>query len=688
MAAIIGQAALSVALMLALYAVSASLVAAYWHKPEWATSAQRALLAIFPLLTLAVGILVWALVTYHYELTYVHEVSERAMPLYLRATALWGGQAGSLLFWSWLMAAFAAAVTLRDWRRDREMLPWVVMVTAGTLAFFLFLNVALESPFKRFWLLPNGDIEAYVLPPAGAQLFVPKDGRGLNPLLRHPGMVAHPPFLYLGFVGFVIPYAFAMAALIVGRLDARWIRLTRRWALVSWLFLYLGLILGSRWAYDVLGWGGYWGWDPVEISAFMPWLTGTAFLHSVMIQERRNMLKHWNMLLIILTYDLVIFGTFLTRSGVLSSVHSFAQSAIGPAFFIFITLTFLGSMALLGWRWNDLRGQEQIQSAWSREALFLYTNLVFLSMVAVNFWGVVYPIVSELVTNQKATVGPPYYERVMGPLSALMLFLMGLATVAPWGKVDTKRLWRMAAKPAAVGLLLPAWAWWQGYRKPGALLGFALIGFVIAVVLYDIARGAWARRRAHKEPWWLAVVRLMTRNRRRYGGYIVHLSIAIMGIGIIGIEYFQLETQRTLAAGESITLGDYTMVYDSVAIFNTNDGRQVARATVRVLDERGRQVATLYPRQDYYIRDQQPMTIPGVLSTWSEEFYVLLVSWKPITAEGATFKVYYNPLVKFLWAAPWVAIAGTLLAAWPEGRKRRAPARARSRAQAPAPASA
>ncbi len=688
MAAIVGQAVISVALLLALYAVIASLVAAYWHKPEWATSAQRALLAIFPLLTVAVGIVVWGLVTYHYEIVYVHEVSERAMPLYLRATALWGGQAGSLLFWSWLMAAFAAAVTLRDWRRDREMLPWVVVVTAGTLAFFLFLNVVLESPFKRFWLLPNGDIEAFILPPAGAQLFIPKDGRGLNPLLRHPGMVAHPPFLYLGFVGFVIPYAFAMAALIVGRLDARWIRLTRRWALVSWLFLYLGLILGSRWAYDVLGWGGYWGWDPVEISAFMPWLTGTAFLHSVMIQERRNMLKHWNMLLIILTYDLVIFGTFLTRSGVLSSVHSFAQSAIGPAFFVFITLTFLGSMALLGWRWNDLRGKEQIQSAWSREALFLYTNLVFLSMVAVNFWGVVYPIVSELVTNQKATVGPPYYERVMGPLSALMLFLMGVATVAPWGKVDTKRLWRMAAKPAAVGLLLPAWAWWKGYRAPGALLGFALIGFVIAVLLYDIGRGTWARRRARKEPWWTALARLMTRNRRRYGGYIVHLSIAIMGIGIIGIEYFQLETQRTLAAGESITLGDYTMVYDSVAIFNTNDGRQVARATVRVLDSRGREVAVLYPRQDYYIRDQQPMTIPGVLSTWGEEFYVLLVSWKPITAEGATFKVYYNPLIKFLWAAPWVAIAGTLLAAWPEGRRRRAPARSRASAPATAPASA
>jgi len=687
MAAIIGQAVTVVALLLAVYAVAASWMAAYGGYPHWAGSARRALLAIVPLLTLAIGILVWGLVTYHYEIAYVHEVSERAMPLYLRATALWGGQAGSLLFWSWLMSVFAAGAILRDWSRDRELLPWVIVVIGGTLAFFLFLNTVLESPFKRFWLLPNGDIEAYVNPPAGSQLFVPKDGRGLNPLLRHPGMVAHPPFLYLGFVGFVIPYAFAMAALIVGRLDTRWIRLTRRWALVSWLFLYLGLILGSRWAYDVLGWGGYWGWDPVEISAFMPWLTGTAFLHSVMIQERRNMLKHWNMLLIILTYDLVIFGTFLTRSGVLSSVHSFAQSAIGPAFFIFITVTFLGSMTLLGWRWNDLRGKEHILSAWSREALFLYTNLVFLSMVAVNFWGVVYPIVSELVTNQKATVGPPYYERVMGPLSALMLFLMGVATVAPWGKVDTQRLWRMAAKPAAVGLLLPAWAWWQGYRKPGALLGFALIGFVIAVVLYDFARGTWARRRARKEPWWLALARLMTRNRRRYGGYIVHLSIAIMGIGIIGIEYFQMETQRTLAAGESITLGDYTMVYDTVAIFNTDDGRQVARATVRVLDEQGRLVATLYPRQDYYIRDQQPMTIPGVLSTWGEEFYVLLVSWKPITAEGATFKLYYNPLVKFLWAAPWVAIAGALLAAWPEGRRRRRPARVETSARVPAAAS-
>ncbi len=688
MVAIVGQSVLIVAWILALYAVIASVVAAYRHRPEWAVSARNALLLIFPLLSVAVALLVWALVTYHYEIEYVHNVSERAMPLYLRATALWGGQAGSLVFWSWLMAAFASAVALRDWRRDREMLPWVVAVTAGTLAFFLFLNVVLETPFKRFWALPDGNIQASVLPPEGARAFLPKDGRGLNPLLRHPGMVAHPPFLYLGFVGFVIPYAFAMAALIVGRLDARWIRLTRRWAIVSWLFLFLGLILGSRWAYDVLGWGGYWGWDPVEISAFMPWLTGTAFLHSVMIQERRDMLKHWNMLLIIITYDLVIFGTFLTRSGVLSSVHSFAQSAIGPAFFIFITLTFLGSMALLVWRWNDLRGKEQIQSAWSREALFLYTNLVFVSMTAVNFWGVVYPIVSELFTGQKATVGPPYYERVMGPLSAIMLFLMGVATVAPWGKVDTRRLFRMALKPALAGLLLPAWAWWQGYRKPGALVGFALIGFVLAVVLYDIARGVWARHRVHREPLWKALVRLLTRNRRRYGGYIVHLSIAIMGIGIIGIEYFQLETQRTLAAGESLSLGRYTMVYESVAIFNTNDGRQVARATVTVKDQQGRVVATLHPRQDYYIRDQQPMTIPGVHSTWGSEFYVLLVSWRPITAEGATFKVYYNPLVKWLWASPWIAIAGALLAAWPETRRRRATAPARATARAAAPASA
>ncbi|NPA06918.1 MAG: heme lyase CcmF/NrfE family subunit [Chloroflexi bacterium] len=687
MLALMGYALTLVAFVLSLYATGAALWGGWKRNAAFEWSARNAMLAIFPLLTAANLILMYLLAYNHFEVEYVHSVSEMEMPLYLRVTALWGGQAGSLLFWSWLMAAFAFAVGLRDWHRDREFLPWVVFFTSLTLAFFLFLNTVLEPPFRRFWLLPSGKIEAYLFPPAGAKAFYPRNGSGLNPLLRHPGMVAHPPFLYLGFVSFVIPYAFAMAALVTRRVDARWIRLTRPWTLVAWLFLFLGLILGSRWAYDVLGWGGYWGWDPVEISAFMPWLTGTAFLHSVIVQEQRGILKRWNIVLIILTYALVLFGTFLTRSGVLSSVHSFAQSAIGPAFFIFIGAMTVLSVELLRRRWDDLEGKGGIPSFFSREALFLYTNYIFISMTVVNFWGVVYPLVSELVTGEKASVGPPYYERAMGPLSAVMLLLMGLATLAPWGRVHWRRLARLMVIPSLVGLAAAGWAWWAHYRAPGALLGFFLLGFVAGAIFYDIFRGAWARHRVHKEPLWRSLWRLFTRNRRRYGGYVVHLSIIVMGVGIIGIEFFQAETQRTLAQGESLTLREYTIVYDGLAIFNTHDGRQVARAEVSVYKD-GQKVAVLHPRQDYYIKDQQPMTIPGVYSTWGEEFYVLLVSWKPITVEGATFKVYHNPLVKWLWASPWIAILGILIAAWPERRRKPATARARARRPASAPAPA
>jgi len=371
MIANLGFGALVITLFISLYGIGASVYGLLKSKPAWVDSARKAMLLTFPLLTLSALSIIYLLATDHYEVEYVASVTSLSMPMYLKITALWGGQAGSLVFWSWLMAAFASAVTLRKWDRDREFLPWVIVVSLVTLSFFLSLNIFVENPFARLWALPSGQIEKYMFQPAGGQLFYPQDGQGLNPLLRHPGMIIHPPMLYLGFVSFVIPYAFAIAALVTGRTDDRWIRLTRRWTLWAWMFLSLGLVLGGRWAYDVLGWGGYWGWDPVEIAAFMPWLTGTAFLHSVMIQEKRGMLKQWNMVLIILTYDLVIFGTFLTRSGVLSSVHAFAQSAIGPLFFGFIGLTLAVSLGLVMTRWNTLRGEAEMKSLLSREALFL-----------------------------------------------------------------------------------------------------------------------------------------------------------------------------------------------------------------------------------------------------------------------------------------------------------------------------
>jgi cytochrome c-type biogenesis protein CcmF len=587
------------------------------------------------------------------------------MPYYLKITALWGGQAGSLVFWSWLLSAFASAVTLRKWDRDREFLPWVIIVSLVTLAFFISLNLFLENPFERLWQTAAGGVVTALFRPAGAIPYIPADGSGLNPLLRHPGMIIHPPMLYLGFVSFVIPYAFAIAALVTGRTDDRWIRITRRWTLVAWLFLSLGLILGGRWAYDVLGWGGYWGWDPVEIAAFMPWLTGTAFLHSVMIQEKRGMLKHWNMILVILTYDLVIFGTFLTRSGVLSSVHAFAQSAIGPVFFGFIGLTFIVSLSLLLRRWNELKGEAQMTSLLSREALFLLNNLLFIGILVVCFWGVIYPLISELLTDQKKTVGAIYYERATGPLFAGLLFLMGVAPLAAWRHSTARTLGKAMWKPFAVSLVVLAAIFAIGIRQPAALLGFWLAAFVTLVTLYEFWRGSLARHQRSGESLPVALWNLAGRNRRRYGGYIIHLGVVLMAIGIIGIEVFQSETQGTIRQGEEIRLGRYSLTFDSLANFDTRDGRNVARAVVSVYKD-GSYVGELHPRRDYYYESQQPMTIPGVRSTWEDDFYVLLIDWQPITADGATFRVYHNPLVNWLWLGGFVFILGTLIAGWPD----------------------
>ena len=661
----LGFGSLLITFITSLYGIGAAFYGVRKNSPAWINSARNAMLLTFPLLTISSLSIIYLLLTNHYQVEYVANVTSRSMPLYLKVTALWGGQAGSLVFWSWLMAAFASAVTLRNWDRDREFLPWVIIVCLGTLAFFLSLNIFFENPFTRLWLTQTGNIVTSMFQPAGTTLFIPRDGSGLNPLRRHPGMIIHPPLLYLGFVSFVIPYAFAIAALVTGRTDDRWIRITRRWTLVAWIFLSLGLILGGRWAYDVLGWGGYWGWDPVEIAAFMPWLTGTAFLHSVMIQEKRGMLKQWNMVLIILTYSLMIFGTFLTRSGVLSSVHAFAQSAIGPAFFVFIGVTFIASLVLLLRRWNELRSDIQINSLLSREALFLFNNLLFIGILVICFWGVIFPLISELLTGQRVTVGPPFYERATAPLFAGLLFLMGIAPLAAWRYSTAQTLGRAIWKPFIASLILVGILLVNGIRQPGALLGFWLGAFVAFVTLYEIWRASLGRIKRFGESIPLAFWRLVGRNRRRYGGYVIHLGVVLMAIGIIGIEGFQTETQATIQQGEQVSLGNYTISYNSLAMFDTPDGRNVTRADLGVY-KNGQYVGNIYPRRDFYYESRQPMTIPGVRSTWEEDFYVLLVDWEPISTQGATFKVYHNPLVNWVWFGGLVLIIGTMVAAWPD----------------------
>jgi cytochrome c-type biogenesis protein CcmF len=481
-------------------------------------------------------------------------------------------------------------------------------------------------------------------------------------------MIIHPPMLYLGFVSFVIPYAFGMAALITGRKDDRWIRLTRRWTLVAWMFLSIGLILGSRWAYDVLGWGGYWAWDPVENAAFMPWLSGTAFLHSVMIQEKRGLFKRWNMILVILTYSLVIFGTFLTRSGVLSSVHAFAQSAIGPMFFVFIGVSFIISLAFLIKRWDALRSEGVMTSLLSRESLFLINNLLFIGILVVVFWGTVYPLISELFTGQKVTVGPPFYNSTTGPLFAGLLLLMGIAPLSAWGHSTWKTLGKALWIPAIGSLILLVVLFVSGIRSIGALIGLTVASLAAFVTIYEFWRGMKARHKRSGENYLVALWKLTARNRRRYGGYVIHLSVVFMAIGIIGIEFFQTETQGRIAPGESLSLAGYTVTFKNLAEFDVADGRNVARAVLSV-SKNGKDLGELYPRRDFYYDSQQPMTIAGVRSTVEDDLYVILVNWEQISSRGATFKVFHNPLINWLWYGGILLVVGSFIAAWPDPEK-------------------
>lgn len=641
----IGLLALWLALLSAVAAVLMALHG-YWNKEtKWIESARRAAVVVWVLLTISVLTLEYALLTGDFNLNYVANVSSREMPTLLKITALWGGQDGSILFWAWLMATFAFALMLRRWDRDRDLLPHVIVVSMGTLAFFIGLDLLASNPFKRLD-------------------FTPPDGRGLNPLLRHPGMVIHPPLLYLGFVGFVIPFAFAMAALVTRRTDARWIRLTRRWTLVAWLFLSLGLLLGGRWAYDVLGWGGYWAWDPVENAAFMPWLVGTAFLHSVMIQEKRGMLKIWNMVLIILTYGLVIFGTFITRSGVIDSVHAFARSAVGPAFFGFIAITSAISVWMLLRRLDDLRSDNRLESIVSREAVFMFNNLLFMTLTFSVFIGTVFPMVSELLTGEKITVGPPWFDRVTAPQFGLLVLLMGIAPLFSWRKQSTKRLGHSLWWPFLISVVIVVVLFIGGMRSPGALFGFWIVSFVGVGTLWEYGRGVRARRRAQKESWPVALWRLTGRNRRRYGGYLIHLGVVCMALGILGTNMFQQETQGTLAIGESMELGGFQITYNGLGNRRGADDLAIVEADL-TLSRDGKVLRSLMPRREIYQNSGQTMTIPAARSTVSEDFYVILAGWEN-AGQLATFKTYLNPLINWLWFGGLVFVVGTLVAVWPD----------------------
>ena len=676
MLAEVGFIALLISFFSAIYAIVASLYGIYHKRENIILSARNAAVLTLPLISISTLALWIALVSGHYEIAYVWSVTSPSMPEFYRVTSLWGSQAGSLLFWSWLMSAFAVVALLINWREHRRMMPYFIASSMATLVFFVGLSIFLENPFDRYWLRGDETLKA-MFAPAGAILAsespladLPGTARGLNPLLRHFGMAIHPPMLYLGFTGFIIPFAFAIAALASGDLSAGWIKATRRWTLVAWLFLSLGLLLGGRWAYDVLGWGGYWGWDPVENAAFLPWLMGTAYLHSVMIQEKRGMLKTWNMALVILTFSAVIFGTFATRSGLIESVHSFARSQVGfPMFTFWSILTFI-AVGLTLYRRSQglLRDDREFVNLLSRETLFVLNNLIFVALFAAIFWGSFgAPITSELFLDTNITLGTDYFYQVTVPLFAALYLLMGIAPLSAWGITSMTRLGNALLIPLFLTVLTMLFFYVGGMTLPLALIGYGIVVLAGWVAVYETYRGVRARTRTRKENPLTALLKIYRRNPRRYGGYMIHIGVTVIGIGVLGSTVYQQETQQTLSTGESISIGGYDLLYENFRGGQiAEDGRILDIADLALYRD-GNFIANLNPRRDFFpeATDMNSMTIAAAHSTLENDFYVLLVGWEDITYESATFKVYINPLVNLVWWGGLILILGTVIAIYP-----------------------
>jgi cytochrome c-type biogenesis protein CcmF len=640
-----GHIAVVAALAVALYTVVAGPLGARARVPELVESARNGVLAVAGLLTLASGTLLAAFLTHDFSIRYVAEHSSRDMAPSLVAAAFYSGQQGSLLYWAWALSLFSAVVVLQNRRANRALMPYVMATLMAILAFFGLLLGFVASPFERLAIAPP-------------------EGRGLNPLLYDSGMLYHPPMLLAGYMSWSIPFAFAVAALVTGRLDAEWIKATRRYALVAWAILGVGNLLGAWWAYRVLGWGGYWGWDPVENSAIMPWLLGTAYIHSVMIQERRGMLKVWNMALILVTFLLCIFGTFIVRSGVISSVHSFAQSAIGPYFFGFLAAAIGLSLGLLFYRLPLLRSDNQLDSVLSREASFLLNNLLFVALVFATFWGTIFPLVSEALQGVKLTVGPPFFNQVNGPIMLGLIFLMGVGPLMPWRKASRQNLARNFGPPlgfalvTAVALLATV-----GAGHPAALVAFAACAFVLATVGQEFWRGAIARHHATGESYPAALFGLIRRNNRRYGGYVVHLGVVTIAAAVTASSFYQLERQAKLRPGEAVSVGEYRLTYAGLRE-RQEPGVRVVEAQVAV-ESGGRLVDSLAPDKRFYRNfERQPSTGVAIRSTPLEDLYVVLVGWE---GDGsASFLVFVNPLVMWLWLGGIVAVFGAFIALWPD----------------------
>jgi cytochrome c-type biogenesis protein CcmF len=648
----LGELALRFALPVALLGMAAGIYAGIQGRPEWTRVAERAVLTVDAFVGFGMLVLFYAFATHDFELAYVAGHSARSMALPYRLAALWGGQAGSLLLWLGMLMGYSTVCILTQRNQNRKLMPWVATVLLANATFFLVLLNFVTNPFEK-------------IPP----VHVVSDGNGLNPLLQHPVMMIHPLMLYMGLVGFAVPYAFGFAALVTGELGNTWFRTTRRWTLVGWFFLGVGIMLGGRWAYEVLGWGGYWAWDPVENASFMPFLAGTAYLHSVMIQEKRDMLKTWNLLLIGLTYTLCLFGTFLTRSGIVQSVHAFAQTPLFTGIFLgYVVVTAGAFLTALLLRRGELGSGQKLESMVSREASFLLNNWAFIAILVVVFTGTLFPVFSELILGERTVVGPAFFNGVAGPLFLFLLFLTGVGPLIAWRRASLSMLRRQFLWPTLTGVAALLGSWWMVRRGLGAytptdlygLLAWGLGAFVIATIVQEYWRAIRARVRKGEENAFQAFFTLLRKNQQRYGGYIVHLGVVFVMIGVAG-SILNEERLTNVSPGQDIELNGYRLRYlTAEAIPEQHYGG--ARARIALYDH-GKPVGVMVPEKRMYWLEEQPASIPAVHSTLREDLYVILTALE--NDGSATLKIYRNPLVNWIWFGGLVFVVGTVAIMWP-----------------------
>ncbi len=646
----IGYTAVAAAFVVAVYGCVAAVVGVRRRDLALVRSARSAVYTNFGLLTIANLAMVYGLVVHDFSIDYVAQVGSRATPLYFTIISLWSSLEGSILFWGWVLSAYTAAALHFSGRHLRELGAYANAVLLGIGIFFYLLLVGPANPF-------------------GLVSPTPPDGPGPNPLLQnHPLMGVHPPLLYLGYVGMSVPFAFAMGALLSTEVNDAWRRVTRRWTLGAWTFLSLAIIAGMWWSYDVLGWGGYWAWDPVENASFMPWLTATAFLHSAMVLERRGMLRVWSLSLIAATFVLTILGTFLTRSGVLSSVHAFTQGLIGYYFVAFIALVLLFSLILIAGRGLELRSAGRLAKPLSRETAFLINNLLFTAFTFTVLLGTMFPLVAEAARGVKLTVGAPFFNRMTVPLCMALVFLVGVGPMLPWGGASDEHLRGRLRAPATAFMITITTSLLLGLRDVFALLGFGFAAFALAGNVQEFAFGAAARRRLHGERFMTALARLVAANNRRYGGYVAHIGVIMIAMGITASSTFRTEQEKTLRPGESMVVGSYRVRFDE-AWGREEPHRMVIGANLMAFSGE-RELGRLVPRLNFYTTQREPVTTPAVRSRPLEDLYINLMAFD---RDGAhvTLSVIVEPLVFWIWTGGLVVALGAVIAIIPAHRAQR-----------------